>query len=182
MDCMGFSPAVLHEMLAPAVMERLTLLINHVIGREPAAMERLRPHAGRSLALRVSGWPSVMPPLPVLDFRITPAGLLEWCGTMGVTMPDLAVQVQAPPPMEAVLGALSGQRPAVHVEGDADLAAAVNWLFAHLRWDVADDLQRLVGPAAAQALADLATRARSGLAEAARGAGELAARWRPGVR
>ena len=178
---MGIAPTALHEMLAPAVMERLTLLTNHVIGREPAAMDRLRPHAGRTLSLRVSGWPAFLPPLPALDFRITPAGLVEWCGTEGVTAPDLTVQVQAPPPLEALLGALSGQRPAVHVEGDADLAAAVNWLFDHLRWDVADDLHRLVGPAAAQGLVDLAGRARTGLAEAARGAGEFAARWRPGA-
>ncbi len=171
----------LHDMLAPAAVERLTLLINHVIGREPAAMERLRPQAGRTLSLRVLGWPPLLPPLPALDFRITPAGMLEWCGPQGVSGPDLAVEVQAPPPWEAVKAALSGQRPAVHVQGDADLAAAVNWLFDHLRWDIADDLHRLVGPGAAQMLADLAGRARAGLSEAVRGAGEFAARWRPGA-
>jgi ubiquinone biosynthesis protein UbiJ len=42
----------LHEMLAPAAIERLTLLINHVLGREPVAMERLKPHAGRVLLLQ----------------------------------------------------------------------------------------------------------------------------------
>ena len=180
---MGLSPsAALHEMLAPAVMERLTLLINHVIGREAAAVARLQPHAGRTLSLKVTGVPPLLPPLPALDFRITLAGRLEWCGAEGVTEPDLTVQVQAPPPLEAVFGALSGQRPAVHVEGDADLAAAVNWLFDHLRWDVADDLHRLVGPGVAQGLVDLAARARAGLAEAARGASDFAARWRPGAR
>ena len=42
----------LYEMLAPAAIERLTLLINHVLGREPVAMERLKPHAGRVLLFR----------------------------------------------------------------------------------------------------------------------------------
>ena len=70
----------LHEMLAPAAIERLTLLINHVLGREPVAMERLKPHAGRVLLLQAEGWPAFLPPWPVLAFRVTPAGLLE-CGT-----------------------------------------------------------------------------------------------------
>ena len=70
----------LHEMLAPAAMERLTLLINHVLRREPAAVERLLPHAGRSLRVEPEGWPAWLPPLPALAFRVTPAGLLEWCG------------------------------------------------------------------------------------------------------
>ena len=40
-----------------AAMERITLLLNHVIAAEPVATERLRPHSGRSVQLVWTGWP-----------------------------------------------------------------------------------------------------------------------------
>ena len=39
-------------------------------GRTPAA----------TLALQLAGWPRLLPPPPTLAFRVTPAGLLDWCG------------------------------------------------------------------------------------------------------
>jgi ubiquinone biosynthesis protein UbiJ len=41
------------------------------------------------------------------------------------------------------------------VAGDATLASDVNWLFDNLRWDLVDDLEQLVGPAAAHQLGTL---------------------------
>ena len=70
----------LQQMLAPAVMERLTLIANHVLSSESGATARLLPHAGKSVALELPGWPSLLPPVPPLAWRITPAGLLGWCG------------------------------------------------------------------------------------------------------
>lgn len=157
----------LHEMLAPAAMERLTLLINHVLGREPAAMERLKPHAGRVLRLHADGWPPLLPPWPTLAFRITPAGLVEWCGQDAPAAPDLQVRLDASNPALLVLGALSGRQPAVHVEGDARLAGDVNWLIENLRWDLADDLQRLLGPGPAQLLAQAGPAVQQALAQLA---------------
>jgi ubiquinone biosynthesis protein UbiJ len=40
----------------------------------------------------------------------------------------------------------------VRVEGDVQLAAEVNWLTDHVRWDVEEDLARLMGDAPAHAL------------------------------
>ena len=157
----------LHEMLAPAAIERLTLLINHVLGREPVAMERLKPHAGRVVLLQAQGWPALLPPWPVLAFRVTPAGLLEWCGQEASPAPDLQVRLDASNPAMLVLGALSGRQPAVHVEGDARLAGDVNWLLENLRWDLADDLQRLLGPAPAQLLAQAGPAIQKALAQLA---------------
>ena len=152
----------LNEMLAPAAIERLTLLINHVLGREPVAMERLKPHAGRVLLS-----PALLPPWPVLAFRVTPAGLLEWCGQEAPSTPDLQVRLDASNPALLVLGALSGRQPAVHVEGDARLAGDVNWLIENLRWDLADDLQRLLGPGPAQLLAQAGPAIQQALAQLA---------------
>jgi len=157
----------LYEMLAPAAVERLTLLINHVLGREPVAMERLKPHAGRVLLLQAEGWPALLPPWPTLAFRVTPAGLVEWCGQEAPAQPDLQVRLDASNPAQLVLGALTGRQPAVHVEGDARLAGDVNWLIENLRWDLADDLQRLLGPGPAQLLAQAGPAIQQALAQLA---------------
>ena len=167
----------LHEMLAPAAMERLTLLINHVLRREPAAVERLLPHAGRSLRVEPEGWPAWLPPLPALAFRVTPAGLLEWCGAEPDATADLRLRVPDADPARLALQALSGRPPEVQVEGDARFAADASWLVENLRWDIADDVERLLGPAAAQALLPVLSAARAGLARAAAAAQALTARF-----
>lgn len=157
----------LNDMLAPVAVERLTLLINHVLGREPVAMERLQPHAGRVFTLQAEGWPALLPSWPALVFRVTPAGLLEWLGQEADTTPDLRVRVEASNPAALAMGWLSGRQPAVHVEGDARLAGDVNWLLENLRWDLADDLQRLLGPVPAQLLAQAGPAIRGALAQLA---------------
>lgn len=142
----------LENLLAPAVMERLTLVINHVLGAESVATERLKPHAGRCVELAATGWPSLLPAPPALAFRITPAGLLEWCGSERPAAIDLAVRVDASNPALLLGKALAGEMPPLVVEGDALLAGDVNWLLQNLRWDVAADLERLFGPVVAQQL------------------------------
>jgi ubiquinone biosynthesis accessory factor UbiJ len=169
----------LNSLLAPAVAERLTLVINHVLGSESVATERLRPHAGRTLALRLNAWPSLLPAPPPLAFRITPAGLLEWCGVEPLADADLSVVVDASNPALAVARALGGERPAVQIEGDAQLAADVGWLMQNLRWDVAADLERLFGPAVAQQLHKLGSALAGGLRAAMQSAGGLSERLWP---
>ena len=63
----------LNALLADAALERLTLLVNHVLASEPVATQRLVAHAGRSIQLHFDGWPRVLPPLPTTAFRVTPA-------------------------------------------------------------------------------------------------------------
>ena len=167
----------LHDMLAPAVAERLTLVINHVLGGEPVATERLRPHAGRTLALTLAGWPRLLPPPPALAWRVTPAGLLDWCGLHGVDAPDLAVQVDSNPAL-LLARMVGGEAPAVQIDGDAQLAGDVNWLLLNLRWDVAADLERLFGPVVAQQLHQVGRTLAAGMRTAIRTAAEIAERLR----
>jgi ubiquinone biosynthesis accessory factor UbiJ len=122
----------LNDLLAPAAMERLTLVVNHVVGGEPAATDRLRAHAGRTIAVLPQGWPSLLPPLPALAFRVTPAGLLEWCGLAGVEVPDLSLRVDVSNPARLAVQALSGETPQVQIEGDAQFAGDINWLLVNL--------------------------------------------------
>lgn len=160
----------LESLLAPAVMERLTLVINHVLAGEPVAVERLRPHSGRTLELMVEHWPSLLPAPPVMAFRITPAGLLEWCGLGHDASVDLAVRLDGSNPALLVARALAGDMPPLAVDGNAQLAADVNWLVQNLRWDVAADLERLFGPVAAQQLHRLGRALASALRAAVQGA------------
>ena len=157
-------------------MERVVLLVNHVIRAEPVAMARLALHASRTLAFSVVGWPTVLPAPPATELRITPAGLVEWVREPVSAPPDLQIAVEAANPALLLAGLAVGERPAMQVEGDAALAADVNWLVANLRWDIEDDLARIVGNAPAREIARFAAAAAAALRRATRGFDPLAAR------
>jgi ubiquinone biosynthesis accessory factor UbiJ len=167
----------LNALLAPALMERLALVVNHVLAGEPAATERLRPHAGRLLQLDLTGWPSLLPPPPLLAFRITPAGLVEWCNDGAAAVPDLLATVDASNPALLALRAMGGERPAVDIRGDSQLATDVDWLLKNLRWDVAADLERFFGPVVAHQLHKLGSMLSQGLRAGLEKAGGLAGRF-----
>ena len=167
-------------MLAPALMERLVLVINHVLGSEPAAMQRLQAHAQRVIQLQMQGWPSLLPAPPTLAFRITPAGMMEWCGEASPDIAaDLVVRVEAANPLLLMARALAGDKPAVTIDGDAQLAGDVNWLLQNLRWDVAADMERLFGPTVAYPLHRLGSALARGLRSALQGASGLVPRTPP---
>ncbi len=168
----------LNALLAPALAERLTLLLNHVLASETVATDKLRPHSGASLALTLAGWPSLLPAPPVLAWRVTPAGLLEWCGASAPASPDLAVTLDASNPALTLTRALAGVAPAVQIDGNAQLAADVNWLLQNLRWDVAADLDRLFGPKVAQPLHQMGRMMASAVQAAMKGAATLGEQWR----
>jgi ubiquinone biosynthesis accessory factor UbiJ len=185
LDCGGFkrprayNPCMLHSLnllLGQAVVERLTLLVNHVLSSEPVATQRMRAHAGCVIGLQFEGWPALLPPLPATAFRVTKAGLLEWCGAEVPTEPDLRVSIDASNPALAMAQALGGTRPQVDVAGDAAFATDLNWLFDNLRWDVQDDLARIVGQAPAREIARVAGGIAAGMREAAKAVSGLVAR------
>jgi len=166
----------LNSLFGQAVIERLTLLVNHVLAAEPVATQRLGTHAGRSIQLNFNGWPTLLPALPATAFRVTKAGLLEWCASEVPVDPDLRVIVDASNPALTMAQALVGTRPQVDVAGDAAFAADLNWLFDNLRWDVQDDLARIVGQAPAREIARVAGGVAAGMREAARAVSGLVAR------
>lgn len=168
----------LHQMLAPAVMERLTLLLNHVLGGEAVATQRLLPHAGKVIRIEVLDWPSLLPPPPSLAWRITPAGLLEWSGADLPAASDLRLRLAADNPALLAARLAAGERPPVDIAGDAALAGDVNWLMQNLRWDLAADLERLLPPPVAAALVRAGSALSQGLLAAVQGAGALRDRWR----
>ena len=167
----------LSEGLVSAVTARATVLANHVLASEPAATGRLRAHAGRLLRIRVLDWPDALPTLPSLRFAITPAGLLEWqpdarggAESCAADSPiDLDITLQAGNPAALLVQGLMGKRPAVSIAGDSALAADVSWVIDNLRWDVRDDVARLVGELPARELARHASALAEGLRSAVQG-------------
>jgi ubiquinone biosynthesis accessory factor UbiJ len=165
----------LQSLVTPAVMQRLTLLLNHVLSSEAVATAKLQPHSGRRVQLEVVDWPTVFPAWPTSVFAITPAGLLEWqpvpVGSPPDVSPDLTISILANNPAQMLLQVLSGQRPRIEVSGDAALAGDISWLMDNLRWDIQDDIARWVGQGPAHQLGVWANGAKEALTS-------LAQRWR----
>jgi len=122
-------------------INRLVLLLNHVIAQEPEAQNRLKRQKGRCIQLQ---WQEI-----VLQLAPTPAGLLE--RVTGHKF-DLKLTLTDNSPLSMASAILKGEKPGVHIEGDVQLAAEVNWLIDHVRWDFEEDLSKLLGDAAANTL------------------------------
>ncbi len=164
----AYNPCMLNSLdsaFRSAVMERATLVVNHVIASETVALQRLKPHAGRCIRLQVSEWPGLLPMPAPATFCVTPAGLLEWWPE-GCEDPALQVTVDAANPALGLLGGLTGRKPKIDIAGDAAFATDLNWLIDNLRWDVEDDLARVVGVVPARRIASFGR----GLGVALRGA------------
>ena len=138
----------LPEWARDEVQRRLLALVNHVLLQEPEACARLARQRGN--VARVE-WRSVR-----FAVRATPAGLLE-PASADVT-PNLVLSVVDESPLALAQSVLRGVKPAVRIEGDVQLAAEVNWLVDHVRWDMEEDLARLLGDAPAHALGQFAGR------------------------
>lgn len=158
--------------LAPAAVQRLTLLLNHVIAAEPAAQARLLPHRGKRLKAVLADVPAWLPAPPPALLRVTPAGLFEVddeAGTAGAA--ELELRLNASNPAALALELARGAQPAVTVQGDAQFAGDIQWLAENLRWDLEADLARFLGPLPARQLARLGAALRSGLQRWAPAAG-----------
>jgi ubiquinone biosynthesis protein UbiJ len=61
----------------------------------------------------------------------------------------LTLSVTDTNPLSLLQTTLRGEKPAVQIQGDVQLAAEVNWLVDHVRWDAEEDLSRIIGDAPA---------------------------------
>lgn len=117
--------------------------LNHLLGEQPWARERLRTHAGRTVEFRVPPWPAVR-------FAIAESGLAKPASEKAEI--DLVVTLK--PAALPVL--LSRGRDAVKdldFRGPEDLAASVQELLMKLQWDIEEDLARVLGDVAAHRIA-----------------------------
>jgi ubiquinone biosynthesis protein UbiJ len=145
------------------------LAVNGLLRREAWARERLTRHAGKtvrfvlggftlSLSINSEGYADMADPAIVPDVTLTVAaeklGATRWFGAARATGVSAAHA--------------DNFAEMTHISGDAALAQVVADLAAHLRWDVEDELARLVGDIPA---ARLVAGARA-LAAGARGAAQ----------
>ncbi len=131
--------------------------LNHVLRQQVWARDRLRAYAGRTVRL------AVVSPLGRVsaDARIATDGTLE---TTASEAPSVTLVLT--PSVNAVFDTVRGGPQALagqlKVEGDAMVAAAVAEIAQHLRWEVEEDLSRVVGDAlahrAGQTVRDLSLR------------------------
>ena len=149
----SFLQSVVNRFQPPAWLvgegqQRLVLFLNHVLMQEQEAQNRLARKKGSVVHLR---WG-----LFALDLVVTPAGLTDRAAPD--LKPDLVLSIAAESPWTVAQSVLQGKPPAVQIEGDVQLAAELGWLAENLRWDVEEDLSRIVGDVPAHAMAGMARR------------------------
>jgi ubiquinone biosynthesis protein UbiJ len=137
------------EWVIQEVQRRIVLLLNHVLMQEKEALTRLARQKGRVVLFH---WREFQ-----FKLQLTPAGLLDLAAAG--TPSDLTLSVTEISPLALVQAALAGDKPAVRIEGDVQLAAEVNWLVDHMRWDIEEDLARIIGDVPAHSLGQAARRA-----------------------
>ena len=124
------------------VQHRVVLLLNHVLMQEPEAMTRLA--RVKTSVVRVQ-WQNF-----TMSLAATPAGLLERADDHKAA--DLSLLVADDSLASLVQTVLAGGKPPIKIEGDVQLAAEMNWLVDHVRWDIEEDLSRMLGDAPAHAV------------------------------
>jgi len=140
------------EWVVDETLNRVVLFLNHVLASEPQACQRLARQKGQRIEI---AWQAMK-----LQLQPTAAGLLERAAFDGF---DLRLTATQESPLDIVSALARGDKPKVRIEGDVQLAAEVNWLIDHVRWDAEEDLARLMGDAPAHTLAQAARKAMEAL-------------------
>lgn len=128
------------------VQQRLVLFINHVLMQEPEAMERLVRQRGRVARVQ---WR-----IYSMALQVTPAGLFNLASEDA--LPDLRIDVAETSPLALAQVALRGDKPSIRIEGDVQFAGEIQWLVDHVRWELEEDLARVMGDAPAHTVAQVA--------------------------
>ncbi len=144
--------------LVREVQQRVVLLLNHVLQQENEAMARISRQKGRVVHVSIAQI--------AIKLVATPAGLLDLAEEG--SKPDLTLTVTDTNPLTLMQATLRGDKPAIQIQGDVQLAAEVNWLVDHVRWDMEEDLSRIIGDAPAHSLV-----------QALRQAGEMLKKFAP---
>jgi ubiquinone biosynthesis accessory factor UbiJ len=136
------------DWLMHEIKQRLVLLLNHVLQQEPQAMQRLQRKKGQAVGMEFGKFAILL--------EATAAGLVDQVSTSSstspATPPDLRIKVLDDNPLALAQILLRGDKPRMEISGDVMLAAEINWLVDHVRWDVEEDLSRIMGDVPAHGL------------------------------
>jgi ubiquinone biosynthesis protein UbiJ len=135
-------------LLSAPLLRPILAALNHVLAQQTWASDRLRVHAGRRVRIDLDG------PLGRLSVQtlITDAGHLAVCPEAGrEDSADVTLRLRLS--SESLTAwwsrGIDGLTGHLRIEGDVMLAATIAEMARHLRWDVEEDLSRVVGDALA---------------------------------
>ncbi|WP_405048360.1 hypothetical protein [Rhodoferax sp.] len=110
--------------------------------QESEATTRLARQKGRIMLVQ---WRSFS-----FKLQATPAGLLDLAAPDASA--DLVLTATEESPVALAQSVFRGDKPAVRIEGDVQLAAEISWLTEHVRWDIEEDLARILGDVPARVM------------------------------
>jgi len=123
---------------------------NHLLFQAGWARARLQGHAGRTARLSLT-------PLAEIDFSVAADGhLAAWAGDEA---PEVLLRLAAADLPKLWADGLEKAMRHVRIEGNAEFADALGFVFRHLRWDAEEDLSRVFGDIAAHRLVEGGRRA-----------------------
>lgn len=118
---------------------------NHLLSQAGWARQRLQPHAGRTARLTLA-------PVVEIDFSVAGDGqLAEWSGE---EPPEVTLRLAVADLPRLLVDGLETAMRHVRIEGNAEFAEALGFVFRHLRWDAEEDLSRVFGDIAAHRLVE----------------------------
>lgn len=121
--------------------------LNHLLAGAPWARKHLVTFAARSARFDT-------PPLAI-SFEVTSDGY--FAPASDATAPDVIIRLPADAPIKLLQGPDKVLSEAT-VVGNAEFATALSFVFRNLRWDIEEDLSKLVGDIAAHRLVLTASR------------------------
>lgn len=116
--------------------------INHVLRGNSWALERLKPHAGKTVRVYLAPFDAAL--------GITDSG--EVAAASSDAAPDVTITL-TPGLMLRLAARDAAVWNDIPIEGDAQLAATLNAVARNVRWDVEEDLSRVFGDIAAHRMA-----------------------------
>lgn len=118
-------------------------VFNRLLKRAPWARQRLQPHAGLLAKLDAQ-------PISVM-FEVTAEGMLQ---SSAKTNPDVVLTLPLAELGQFAAGQVDAAMRSVHIQGNAEFADALGFVFRNLRWDAEEELAQIVGDVAAHRLAN----------------------------
>jgi ubiquinone biosynthesis protein UbiJ len=141
--------------------------LNHLLHQNTWALEKLRPHAGKTLHI-------VVPPF---SNRLSINGAGEFSSASPETPIDAEIQLHVGVALRLLFQPETASNAAM-LQGDLELATTVGKVLQGLRWDAEEDLSSIVGDIPAHQLSQTAGRIRQELSRKAISlAGMVAEYW-----
>jgi ubiquinone biosynthesis protein UbiJ len=139
-----------------------TRLIQHLISQNSWAKDTLQPFSGQSIQLDAGIFSST---LVVLE-----DGFLGIAGETNI--PEAAISM-SPSTLLRLMAKDEGAKTHIAISGDTHLATSIAQVFSQLKWDIEDDVSRIIGDIPAHLLTAFAQNTLNTAKETARNAGDM---------